>query len=125
MKKISTFFMFLFLVGAAYGQSEITAQIAGYKLNDTIKIDELIKSGELIPADKSEIVSFTLLFTYNGSDYKFFSKSGKMTEEMKKALSWIKPAKNEIRIIIFKDITIETENKERNIIEPLICRVRM
>jgi hypothetical protein len=129
MKKLlfSLVLMATFFIANCQVKDNVQAQIAGYKYNDTIKIDDFLRIGEISLNSKDySIESFILSFTYGGFKMEYKSNSKRLTEEMKKELM-IYRGKKDIQVLLISlfDISVTKPNTKPIKIGDLIFRVKM
>lgn len=128
MKKLifSLLFIAVSLIAICQDNANLSANIAGYKANDTIRIVDCIKLSEISLNNKGySIVSFTLLFSDNGYDFEFVSNSNKFTEEMKNALSKLKLKNDVPKYMVIKDINVQSSQNKKVKIENLFYKLKM
>jgi hypothetical protein len=129
MKKLLFFFVFMVasIIGNCQVKDNIQAQIAGYKYNDTIKVDDFLRIGELsLNSKEYSIESFSLSFTYGGFNMEYKSNSKGLTEEMKKELM-IFSGKKDLQVLTINlfDISITKPKTKPIKIGDLIYRLKM
>ncbi|MBN1416594.1 MAG: hypothetical protein JW973_15940 [Bacteroidales bacterium] len=128
MKKISVLLVFLTISIFTHCQEKdkIQAFIAGYKSNDTILYDNLIKIPEIELNNKDySIVGFTITLTYEGYVHVYESNSCKITEEMRTSLAGIRKKNVEIISLNLQDIKVRTpKDKEINVVN-LAYKIKM
>ncbi|NVO10905.1 MAG: hypothetical protein HXX16_13150 [Bacteroidales bacterium] len=128
MKKLIISLALLAITSTAICQSKqnIQASIEGYKLTDTIQIDDLLRIGELsLNTKEYSIVSFGLVFMGGVFLTEFKSNSNKLTDEMKNALTDLKTKNIKTIKICFENITIAIPPSKRSNIGALIYRVKI
>ncbi len=109
MKKLIISLALLAITLAAICQTKqnIQARIEGYKLSDTLQIDDLLRIGELsLNTKEYEIVGFGFLLMDSGFLKEFKSESNKLTDEMKSALTDLKGKNMKVIKICFENIII-------------------
>jgi hypothetical protein len=106
--------------------SSIIAGIEGYKAKDTIKVGDFLKTAEISLNNKEyQILNFTFFYYDAGYDYEIISNSNKITDEMKKGISGIKNEDTKFRYIVFKNITVQTPQKNKIQIGDVIYCLKM
>lgn len=128
MKKLIISLALLIIASTAICQSKqnIQAYIEGHKLSDTIKIDNLIRIGELsLNTKECSIVGFSFVFIDNGFVKELKSNSNKLTDEMMSALADLKAKNVKMIKICFDNITIAIPPSRRSNIGALIYRVKI
>jgi len=128
MKKLIISLTLLFIASTAICQSKqnIQACIEGYKLSDTIQIDDLLRIGELsLNTKEYSIVSFGLVFMGGVFLTEFKSNSNKLTDEMKSALTGLKTKNMKTVKICFENIIIASPPNNRKYLGSLIYRLKV
>jgi hypothetical protein len=128
MKKLLLFLTFTAITLFANSQdnAKILAMIGGHKSNDTIQIADFLKYTDITTSNKEyPIVSFVMLFSDKSGDYEMMSQSNKITDQMKDALSKMKSKDSKIKIIVFKDITVQSSQNKRTKIDDLVYKLKL
>jgi hypothetical protein len=116
MKKILTFLILISITITAICQEKdnIQIRIPGFRENDTIKLDDLLKMKDVFLCNKNyPVVSFVLVYNYSNFDYMMISNSNSLTEDMKKRLLGFKDRNVKFLKISFKAITVITPQNEQ------------
>jgi|WetSurSiteA1Bulk_404760.scaffolds.fasta_scaffold29856_2 hypothetical protein len=94
--------------------SSIKARIGDYNDKDTINVADFLKQTEISLNSKEYLIlNFTFFYSYGGYDYEIFSNSNRITDEMKKGISGIKNKDAKVRYIVFRNITVQTPQKNK------------
>lgn len=127
MKRLMISMLIAVIPVIAFCQNDagIKATIAGYNQHDTIKIADCAKLSSIALSNKDySVVSFTLLFSDNGYDYEYVSKSDQFTREMKDALTKLKRGKV-VKYLVIKDIKIQSKQNNIMKIDNLMYKLKM
>jgi hypothetical protein len=104
----------------------VKAYIEGCKISDTLKIDDLIRIGEISVDNKEfSIVSFTLTFLDRGFLQEYKATSNKLTDEMKTALVGLKSKNMKSVKLLFENIIVRTPQNTKSNIGILIYKVKI
>lgn len=128
MKKLIISLALLAITSTAICQTKqnIQACIEGYKLSDTIRIDDLIRIGELsLNTQEYSIVGFGFLLMDSGFLKEFKSNSNKLTDEMKSALTDLKTKNMRMVKICFENIIIASPPNNKKNIGALLYRLKV
>jgi hypothetical protein len=128
MKRLITSLAFIAITSAAICQNKqsVQAYIEGYKMTDTIQIDDLLRIGELSLSSKEySIDGFGFVFMDSGFLKEFKSNSNKLTDEMKSSLTMLKTKNMRVVKICFENITIAIPPDRKSNIGALIYRVKI
>ena len=128
MKKLVILLSIISFTIIAIGQNKGTAHayLEGYKTNDTIRIDDLIRVGEIsIDNNSFSVVNFKLVFIDGGFLAEYKSSSNKFTEEMKNALLKLKTRNTKSVKILFEDIIVLTPENTKSNIGILLFKVKI
>ena len=127
MKKLFLSFTLIAISFIANCQNvdKVQAMITGHKMNDTIKVSDFLKLSEISLNNKEyRIVSFRLSFVENGLYMSRDSKSNKISDEQKNAVSNIKDKDHDIIKLFFENIVVQkSQGKEINV-TPLIYNLK-
>jgi hypothetical protein len=127
MKKLLVLFVFVAACSIAAGQTKeaVKAIIPGYKINDTIKVDDLLFINGITLSNKSyKIISFALAYEDAGYNVRYQAKSNLMTQEMKNGLKKLKNKNYVFTKIYFEDILVKTPQGKQIKINPLIYTLK-
>jgi hypothetical protein len=128
MKKLLISFALFAVSFAANCQTkeDVKAMIAGYKLFDTIQVDDFMKLSEVISNDKAfTIVSFTMSYDDSGYNVSHESTSNMITDEMKKNLLNIKDKQHKIHKLYIEKIKAKNQSGKIVDVPPLIFSLRI
>jgi len=128
MKKLLIFFALVAISFAANCQNNVKVQamIAGYKINDTIKVADFLKLTEISLNNKEySIVSFELSFDAKGYKISTESTSNKITDQMKSSFSKNLPNQMDMIRIYIEKIVVQKPKSKSFIVEPLVYILRL
>lgn len=111
---------------SSQGITKIQANIGGYKTGDTIKIADFLKLSEVsLNNEEYSIVSFVLLISDKDWDYEMMSKTKEITYQMYDAMSRMKGTDTKIRVVVFKDITVQSSGNKTTKIDNLVYKIKL
>lgn len=116
MKRIITSLVFILIafIASSQDKNNIKIQMRGYKENDTVRIDDLLKIKDIFLCNKNyPVVSFVFVYTYGLNDFMMISNSNNLTEDMKNRLIKFRSMNVAVMKISFKAITVVTPQNEQ------------
>jgi hypothetical protein len=128
MRKLLIILVFTLTSIASMSQNAagVKAFIEGYKISDTLKIDDLIRIGEISLDNKDlSVVSFTLTFMDRGFLQEYKATSNKLTDEMKTALVSLKSKNMKSVKLLFENIIVRTPQNTKINIGILLYKVKI
>jgi len=128
MKKIILILSIVSTSFATAGQNKDTVQayIEGYKITDTIRIEDLLRIGGIsLNNNQFSIESFSLIFMDRGFLQEFKTTSNKLTDEMKNALTNLKNKNIKSVKILFENIIVRTPQNTKSNIGMLIYKLKL
>jgi hypothetical protein len=100
--------------------NNIQVHLSGYNVNDTIRLDDLLKISKMFLNSRNyPVISFVMVYNYGNYDYMMISNSNSLTEDMKNRLTKFRTMNVRILKISFKAITVVTPQNEQIKLGPL------